>query len=86
MASVNALTDRPISLLITTDGMYRDFLHGVAEITVDENLGPSTIANWDQLGAPDSIQDGKLERVTRTSLTYRDVLKTKNVAKLLGSR
>ena len=66
--------------------MYRDFLHGVAEITVDEDLGPTTIANWNQLGAAELTHDGKLERVTRTSLTYRDVLKTKNIGKLFAHK
>lgn len=70
------------SLLITADKLYGSHMHGIAEVTVDESLGPETIANWYQLGATDQIHDGKLKRETRTSLTYRDVLKTSNAGKL----
>lgn len=63
------------SLLVTTDDMYMTHLHGIAQTTTDENLGPSTVANWDILGDRASFVDGHYNRQVRTSLTYRDVLK-----------
>lgn len=69
------------SLLITTDSMYTNFLHGIADVEEDIELGQLTVANWDLLRTPDAIKDGRLERQTRTSLTYRDVIK---VSKLGG--
>ena len=67
--------------------MYTEFLHGIAEVTVDEDLNGETIANWELLGNKAEFQVGRYERQTRTSLTYRDVLKVSNVAskiKLFG--
>lgn len=63
------------SLLVTSDDMYRTHLHGIAQTTTDENLGPSTVANWDILGDRASFVDGHYNRQVRASLTYRDVLK-----------
>lgn len=70
------------SLLVTKEHLYSDFLHGIAETTRDENLGPSSICNWEVLGSPETFQMGSYSRETRTSLTYRDVLK---VAKMGGT-
>lgn len=67
------------SLLITRDLLYTDFLHGIAETTRDEDLGSHSICNWHLLREQDAFDAGWYERKTRTSLTYRDVLK---VAKL----
>ena len=92
----------PRSLLITTEELYTDYLHGIAESTVDTDVGPSSssspsspgassassssggitgIANWDLLGdqAFWVKNGGKAERGTRVSLTFRDVLKVKEV-------
>jgi alkylated DNA repair protein alkB family protein 6 len=71
----------PRSLLITTGELYTDYLHGIADVTEDVNLDPKTVSNWDLLRSPKSIISGRSERQTRTSLTYRDVLK---VSKLGG--
>jgi len=71
----------PRSLLITTGELYTGYLHGIAEVTEDVNLDPKTVSNWDLLRSPKSITSGRSERQTRTSLTYRDVLK---VSKLGG--
>lgn len=77
----------PRSLLITTGELYTDYLHGIAEVQEYTNLGPSTVCNWDLLLAPDEIVDGWLERRTRTSLTYRDVLKVSKLGtRLMGKR
>jgi alkylated DNA repair protein alkB homolog 6 len=76
------ILQEPRSLLITTGDMYKDTLHGIAEIKVDQNLGPETIANWGLLGDNSSFTSGSCERGTRVSLTYRDVLK---VAKMGGA-
>lgn len=68
------------SLLVTTDDMYTTHLHGIAQIIADENLGPETVANWDLLGDKTYFADGRYNRETRTSLTYRDVLKVSKFA------
>lgn len=75
------ILQEPRSLLITTDELYTDYLHGIAEVHEDVNLGPDTVSNWDLLRSPYSIVDGRNQRSTRTSLTYRDV---KKVVKLGG--
>ncbi len=69
------ILQEPRSLLITTGDLYTEYLHGIAEITEDVNLTPSTVSNWDLLGSPEEITDGCSQRSTRTSLTYRDVIK-----------
>ena len=77
------------SLLITTDKLYADYLHGIAERDRDENLGPETICNWDLLGEKERFTIGSYERGTRVSLTYRDVLKVSklgNSMKFLGRK
>ncbi|RDW93577.1 uncharacterized protein DSM5745_00899 [Aspergillus mulundensis] len=67
------------SLLVTRGGIYRDYLHGIAEREREEKLGPESICNWELLGDAERFAEGECERGTRVSLTYRDVLK---VAKL----
>lgn len=62
------------SLLILTNDVFTDHLHGIAEQTVDENLTPDAIANWTLLGEPEMFANGDSVRRTRTSLTFRDVL------------
>lgn len=73
----------PRSLLVTLDEAYTALLHGIAEVEVDEDLGPATVANWDLLGQESKrlIEEsgGGSVRGTRTSLTYRDVLKVSKV-------
>ncbi|KAF1958469.1 hypothetical protein CC80DRAFT_546701 [Byssothecium circinans] len=75
------------SLLITTGRAYEDLLHGITPITVDEQLNADTVANWSLLGDSGVFEakDGKNERGTRISLTFRDVLKVSEAAsKVLG--
>jgi alkylated DNA repair protein alkB family protein 6 len=74
----------PRSLLITTGDLYVNFLHGIADITADDNLGPATVANWSLLRSPETISGGMNERETRTSLTYRDVLKVSRLGNKFG--
>lgn len=77
----------PRSLLITTGTAYTDLLHGIAEVKVDEGLTPQTVANWTLLGDSEALvrAGGRNERGTRTSLTYRDVLKVSKVgSKIFG--
>lgn len=71
------------SLLVTTGTLYSDFLHGIAERTSDEDLGPDTICNWGNLGDSQLFGTGKYERQTRISLTYRDVLKVSKLGNSL---
>lgn len=71
------------SLLVTRGKMYTDFLHGIAERVVDGDLGPETVCNWGLLGEKDGFLGGSFERMTRTSLTYRDVLKVAKVGNTL---
>ncbi len=72
------------SLLITTGDLYTDFLHGIADISEDIDLGPNTVSNWELLRSTDIFIDGRNERRTRTSLTYRDVLKVSKLGGQLG--
>jgi alkylated DNA repair protein alkB family protein 6 len=75
------------SLLVTTGEAYVTLLHGISPVTVDEDLGPQTIANWGLLGEPEHYDGGRNVRETRTSLTYRDVLKVSKVGiGMLGRR
>lgn len=71
------------SLLVTRGKMYTDFLHGIAERVVDGDLGVETVCNWGLLGEKDWFSGGSFERRTRTSLTYRDVLKVAKVGNTL---
>ena len=76
------MLQEPRSLLITAEPMYTETLHGIANISVDESLGESSITNWHALSDRTPYEGGKCERQTRISLTYRDVLK---VTKLGGA-
>jgi alkylated DNA repair protein alkB family protein 6 len=74
----------PRSLLITTGELYTDFLHGIADATEEVDLRPTTIANWGLLSSPETIISGEYKRQTRTSLTYRDVLKVSKLGAKFG--
>lgn len=77
------------SLLVTTGKLYTDFLHGIADVMRDEGLSPESVCNWDLLREKDRFDGGWLDRQTRISLTYRDVLKIAkvgNTMKFLGGR
>ena len=78
------ILQEPRSLLITTGGLYRDYLHGIAEVEVDENLAQVGICNWDLLGNSTLFECGTNKRTTRISLTFRDVLKVKELGKGFG--
>jgi alkylated DNA repair protein alkB family protein 6 len=72
----------PRSLLLTTGEAYRDLVHGIAAVEVDEGLNAETVANWSLLGDSRTIAQtgGTCVRETRVSLTYRDVLKVSSAA------
>ena len=72
------ILQEPGSLLITTGEVYTEYLHGIDEVTVDEDINENTIANWPLLSNPEQRR-GSIERKTRTSLTFRDVLKVVKV-------
>lgn len=77
----------PGSLLVTTGEVYGSTLHGIAEVEVDEDLGPETVANWSLLGNREKIvrDGGRNVRTLRTSLTYRDVIKVSDAGRrILG--
>ena len=78
------ILQEPRSLLITTGDLYSEYLHGIAEVKDEVNLNSTTVANWDLLRSPEEIKDGNFERHTRTSLTYRDVIKASNLGSKLG--
>lgn len=81
------ILQEPRSLLLTTGTAYKDLLHGIEPIEVDEDLNRKTVANWDLLGSANVFEEagGRNERATRVSLTYRDVLKVSSAAsKVLG--
>lgn len=77
---MRSIVDLNTSLLVTTDDLYTQFLHGIAEKTIDEDLGPNRIANWEMLGDPDVFAPGHVERKARISLTYRDVIKVSRIS------
>ncbi|OCL01944.1 hypothetical protein AOQ84DRAFT_305679, partial [Glonium stellatum] len=81
------ILQEPRSLLLTTGPAYHTLLHGIAPIEVDTDLRRGTVANWDLLGDAAVFEEagGVNRRVTRVSLTYRDVLKVSSVAgRVLG--
>ncbi|KAM0343263.1 hypothetical protein ACHAPU_008713 [Fusarium lateritium] len=78
------ILQEPRSLLITTDQLYTDYLHGIADIEEDVDLSADTVANWDMLRSPDTYSSGRSVRQTRTSLTYRDVLQVSKIGNKLG--
>ncbi|KAH8595810.1 alkylated DNA repair protein-like protein alkB 6 [Bisporella sp. PMI_857] len=69
------ILQEPRSLLISTGELYTDYLHGISQSMDDVDLNPNTVANWKLLRSTEEITNGRLERRTRTSLTYRDVIK-----------
>ncbi|KAM5351357.1 hypothetical protein ACJ41O_004080 [Fusarium nematophilum] len=78
------ILQEPRSLLITTDQLYTDYLHGIADIEEDVDLSSDTVVNWDLLRSPGVYAGGRNVRQARTSLTYRDVLQVSKVANKLG--
>ncbi len=78
------ILQEPRSLLITTADLYTEYLHGIADIEKDEDLSAETIANWDLLRSKQDFESGSIQRQTRTSLTYRDVLKVSKLGNKLG--
>lgn len=72
------------SLLITTDKMYTDCLHGIRGVEVDEGIGEDGVVNWALVGNKEEFQDGKNVRGTRVSLTFRDVIRVKSLGKAFG--
>ncbi|KXJ97522.1 hypothetical protein Micbo1qcDRAFT_156426 [Microdochium bolleyi] len=68
------ILQEPRSLLITSADLYTEYLHGIADITEDIELSDRTIANWSLLRDSSSFEEGRNQRTTRTSLTYRDVM------------
>lgn len=79
------ILQEPRSLLITTEELYTDYLHGIEPISVDLDLSEETVANWSLLRSSSAFQGGKNSRETRTSLTYRDVLRVSKLGSKLGS-
>ncbi|CZS99889.1 uncharacterized protein RAG0_08164 [Rhynchosporium agropyri] len=78
------ILQEPRSLLITIERLYTDYLHGIADISDDKDLGPVTVSNWELLRRPEDFQNGHNERKSRVSLTYRDVLKVSKLGGQLG--
>lgn len=88
--SAYRILQEPRSLLITTDDLYTQYLHGIADIQADVGLSRETVSNWDMLRTPEDFSTGVNQRSVRTSLTYRDVLKVSrlgsNIGKFLNKR
>ncbi|KAJ0324181.1 hypothetical protein COL5a_007846 [Colletotrichum fioriniae] len=78
------LQKEPRSLLITTDDLYTDYLHGIADIEEDVELSAETIVNWDLLRSQNDFSAGRSARATRTSLTYRDVMQVSKLGAKFG--
>jgi alkylated DNA repair protein alkB family protein 6 len=79
------ILQEPRSLLVTAEELYTGYLHGIADIEEDVNLSSDTIANWDLLRSKHEFEAGVNTRQTRTSLTYRDVLKVSKLGNKFGS-
>jgi alkylated DNA repair protein alkB family protein 6 len=75
------ILQQPRSLLITTGEIYTKYLHGIAAVVEEKDLGQTTVSNWELLCNPDEIEDGGFARLPRISLTYRDVIKVSKGAK-----
>lgn len=73
------ILQEPRSLLITTQDLYTDYLHGISDAEEDVDLNPDSVVNWPLLRSPEAFSSGNNARGTRTSLTYRDVLQVSNV-------
>jgi alkylated DNA repair protein alkB family protein 6 len=69
------ILQEPRSLLVTSESMYTNTLHGIANISNDEDLRDGSITNWHALADKTPYESGRCERQTRISLTYRDVLR-----------
>ncbi|KAF2757991.1 hypothetical protein EJ05DRAFT_538254 [Pseudovirgaria hyperparasitica] len=80
------ILQEPGSLLVTTGEAYTDYLHGIAAVEVDEDVNEASIANWHVLGDRGAYAGGRNVRGTRTSLTYRDVLRVRDGRRILGLR
>jgi alkylated DNA repair protein alkB family protein 6 len=74
----------PRSLLITTGELYTDYLHGIEDTLEDVNLSEESVVNWSLLKDCHLFSTGVHVRQTRTSLTYRDVMKVSKVGGKLG--
>jgi len=72
------------SLLITTGKLYTECLHGIDGVKTDADLNEEGIVNWNVLGDKAPFEESQVERRTRLSLTFRDVLKTKKLGKAFG--
>jgi len=81
---VGRILQEPRSLLVTTDDLYTDFLHGIADIEEDIGLSAENIANWDLLRSRSDFAAGRNIRATRTSLTYRDVMQVSKLGAKFG--
>ncbi|KAL1854350.1 hypothetical protein Daus18300_011536 [Diaporthe australafricana] len=78
------ILQEPRSLLITTDDLYTQYLHGIADVQADVGLSTETVSNWEMLRTLDNFANGDNQRSTRTSLTYRDVLKVSKLGNNIG--
>ncbi|OAA34459.1 hypothetical protein NOR_08469 [Metarhizium rileyi] len=78
------ILQEPRSLLITSDKLYTEYLHGIADIEEDLELSADNIVNWSKLRNSQQYADGRNIRQTRTSLTYRDVLKVSKMGNKLS--
>lgn len=50
----------------------------------DKDLGRVGLVNWDMLGDRQPFENGTRDRGTRVSLTFRDVLMTKELGKAMA--
>jgi alkylated DNA repair protein alkB homolog 6 len=77
------IVQEPGSLLVTVGEMYKDYLHGIQEVKEDDGLTEETIYNWSALSeewrTKVARNGGKAKRETRTSLTFRDVPKVRDL-------
>lgn len=85
------ILQEPRSLLVTTGEIYTGYLHGIAQVEVDEDIkgGEDGVVNWELLGDQEVFMEAGCRNIRslRTSLTYRDVLRVSNLGgKVFGRR
>ena len=75
--------------MVTTGNLYRDTLHGISELAADENLKPKDVANWlllrEETRQKCESNGGRMERGLRVSVTLRDVIKVRDLRRLIPS-
>jgi alkylated DNA repair protein alkB family protein 6 len=80
---VTSILLEPRSLVFVCDDMYKTYLHGISERTIDKIM--ESIANIELCEVAQSVKN-ELTRTTRVSLTIRHVPKVLKAKILFGKK